>query len=254
MARVAILSLLDRGLLVSEDDKLHGKEGAERLVRRPLERAICDVFSTPRKANAIYGDPKFVEACDGLRHELEELRLLPDQTVRGNLRMLKLVCLGSLIGVAGTKIYVAISRGHFNILFLVLLTILSVWLVNRQIRSRRTELGDRAIEVVKNDFGYLRADPSRVHHGTTDYVMLIAVFGIAALAADDLAFASALFPRAMAASSASGGDWGGSSCSTSCGSVADTSTSGGGGSSCSSASSCGSSCGGGCGGGCGGCS
>jgi uncharacterized protein (TIGR04222 family) len=233
-ARVAIISLLDRGLLRAEGENLTAAPGNEGKVGRPLEREILRAFATSAKAATIFKHAGFGAACAGLRDELRRLGLLAGAGARLQIGLLRLVAVAVLAGVAITKIAVAIERGRSNFGFLVILGLIACIVTLGRASAQRTRRGDAYLEALQDRFAGLKDRAGTIKRGgaTHELVVLAAIFGMASLPAFALADAEALFPRAMQNAS------GGGSCGSSCGS-----------SSCG-GSSCG---GGGCGGGCGGC-
>jgi uncharacterized protein (TIGR04222 family) len=239
-ARVAILSLLDRGLLIAAGGLLTAVPGAAEQVHRPLEREVLRMFESPagpaliyRDAASIYRYAAFEKACEGLKSELAKLELIPDV----DLSLLRVGSLAALVGVAYAKVKIALDRGHYNIGFLVVLAIIaSIAMLARKTPSR-TRKGDAALDELRSNFAQLkeRAAEIELGGGSRDLALLAAIFGVTALAGEALARAQVLFPAAIKNQGAAGSSCGASSCGTS---------------SCSGGSSCG---GGGCGGGCGGC-
>jgi uncharacterized protein (TIGR04222 family) len=232
-ARVAIVSLLDRGLLKAAGEKLSAVLGAMKRVPRPLERAVLEAFTVSHKAASIFGDSGFRKACKGLRSELEKMGLIPDGTGRAWVVLVRFVLFVFLAGVGVAKIKIAVERGHFNVIFLVALTVVACIAMLKRKAPVRTRKGDKALEDLRTSFARLedRAEEIELGGASRDLVLLAAIFGLAALPAAARAEAIMLFPLTAQAA--------GGSCGSSCGS----------------SSSCGgSSCGGGgCGGGCGGC-
>jgi uncharacterized protein (TIGR04222 family) len=239
-ARVAIISLLDRGLLHRESEELIAEPGAGDKVHRPLERAILQVFADKEKASSIFKDAAFRSACVGLEAELSRLGLLPSLAGKSRILLLRLASMVLLVGVAFTKIKVAFERGHPNVGFLVILAFASVILMLGRKAPKQTRTGERLLRELRERFDHLksRADDIELGGVSRDLVLLAAIFGMAMLPELVLAQAEALFPRAVHSAGVAG-----SSCGSSCGTSCGTSSSCGG-------SSCG---GGGCGGGCGGC-
>lgn len=240
VARVVILSLLDRGLLVASGDELEAGPGVASKVRRPLERAVLEAFASKAKAASIFRDARFKLLTGGLSRELEQKGLLPDDRARGRILSLRLALAVLLAGTATAKIVVALQRGRHNLGFLVVMAAFSTLLLLVLAAPVRTRLGDSALESLRSAFSHLKDRAAQFQPGgaTTELVLLAAIFGIGALSGSALVQAETLFPTAMKAAQGGGTD-GGSSCGSSCGA---TSSCGG--------SSCG---GGGCGGGCGGC-
>ncbi len=235
-ARVAIMSLIDRGLLRVEGEKLTSNPGADNYARRAVERAIVRTFTMPRPASTIFADNFFRSVCGGLEAELQGLSLIPGYNSGLWTMVLRLFFAGVLLATAIIKISLAIDRGHDNVVFLVLLALGTAVPMLFRKRLVRTAFGDRVLKQLEQDYALLRARLSYVPSGgsTTELVMSAAVFGLTALPENNQALAQQLFPAAMNSTTSSSGGCGGTSCgSSSCGS-----------------SSCG---GGGCGGGCGGC-
>ena len=228
--RVAILSLIDRGLVTRlGDDRVQAAfltmpAGLQRTEQRLLE-SCKDV--TP--AHALVSDHSLkmtvLTECEG---QLAKVGLLPDANVKAARMTLLFSGVALLSAVAMIKILVALSRGRTNILFLGLACVIFIFLVYRVATPFRTRAGEAMLADLRTLFSALKvravsmAEPT----GGSDLALLAAVFGTASLPGSST---RKLFhdPR----QSSSGGSGG-------CGSGS---------------SSCGSSCGGGCGGGCGGC-
>jgi len=224
-ARIAVLSLIDRGLLAVTGDNLVNLSTAQSVAREPIERAIlarCAQSGTP--ATVILGEPAVERACASYRARLERLQLMPDAAMRAQRYRRFAIAAAILLGVALGKIVIAFGRGRYNVEFLVILTAIALGVVWFLVRRPRTHLGNRMLKDLKRLFRALRQRAATIRPGamTSDAMLLAAVFGISALPATG--FADFLRVYKKAASSGGG-----------CG------------------SSCGSGCGGGSGGGCGGC-
>jgi uncharacterized protein (TIGR04222 family) len=224
-ARIAVLSLIDRGLLTVRGDNLLNLSPVQSVIREPIERAIlgrCAQSGTP--ATAVLDDPAVERACAPYRAQLERLQLMPDAAMRAARYRWFAIAAAILLGIALGKIVIAFGRGRYNVEFLIILAVIGLGVVWFLVRRRRTHLGNRMVEDLRRLFGALRQRAATVRPGamTSDAMLLAAVFGISALPATG--FADFLRVYKKAASSGGG-----------CG------------------SSCGSGCGGGGGGGCGGC-
>ena len=236
-ARVATVSLVDRGLLEEgEDDTLKAKSG-EIGVRRPIEKALLALFRAPQKADVMFKAPSVEAACSEYDASLSRAGLLPDLDVRAQRRSLLGTALLILLGVAAIKIFVALGRGHTNIVILCIFALAFSGLAIKVVRRRRTRRGDMMVQDLRRLFGRLRDRSLTLAPGgaTADAALLAAVFGVAALPFTGFAYAHRLFRKSTSDSSG-----GGSSCGSSCGSSSSSCGGGGGGS--------GSGCGG-CGGG-----
>lgn len=233
--RIAVISLIDRGLIkVSENVLKVNNKSALSLARRPIEKAIIAKFETSNEAHEMYQDFSITAACAEYRTILTQHRLLSSDDVYDSRRPIFVVAFIFLNGLAATKIFIALQRGHHNIMFLIISAIVFSILLFKLYKKERTGLGDRVLTDLQNLFQRLRDRGLLLKAGgeTNEAALLAAVFGISALSVASFPYIEKLFPK-VSNTIASNGNY---SCGSSCGS------------SCS--SSCGSSCGGG---GCGGC-
>ncbi|MBV8935433.1 MAG: TIGR04222 domain-containing membrane protein, partial [Alphaproteobacteria bacterium] len=180
-ARIAVLSLTDRGLLAVNGDNLVNLGIAQSSVREPIERAIltrCAQSGTP--ATAILKDPAVERACAPYQARLERLQLVPDAAMRAQRYRWLAVAIAILLGIALGKIVVAFGRGKYNVQFLVILMALGLWVVLRMVRRRRTHLGSRMLNDLRRLFKALRQRAASIRPGamTSDAMLLAAVFGI----------------------------------------------------------------------------
>ena len=232
LLRVAIVTLIDRGLLIVNGTQIKRADNATTgSVRRAVEKALMEKFVTPGEATSVFNDPALKLACEPYQETLKRNLLLPDDSVtqaRLTRFMLAFLVLG---GVGGIKVLVALDRGRTNVFFLVFLTLFALVIAGKVSFPRLTARGNALLADVQTLYAGLKERASFIRPGgeTIEPMMLAAAFGVGALAGDGFAYTKTLFPRAQSSAHTS-------SCGSSCGS------SGG--------SSCG---GGGCGGGCGGC-
>ena len=236
--RVALVCLIDRGLLVATGTQIKraDKAGPDS-VRRPLEKAVMETYAKPGNASSIFDDLDLQAACAELKATLESSGLLPDESVAQARQVRTIVACCILGGVGAIKIIIALDRGRTNVGFLFILMIVAIAAACKLASPRLTTKGAAMLADIQTLYAGLKDRATSIRPGgaTIEVLMLAAAFGTGALAGDAFAYTRTLFPRPQSSSVAS---WGSSSCSSS------------GGSSCSSGSSCG---GGGCGGGCGGC-
>jgi len=220
-ARVAVLSLVDRGRLDIEGERIAARGSTAGLA--PIEAAIVDCCAAPATAPVLLGDRRVAMACDAYRAPLEELGLVPDRLMRDQRWLWFAIAAAVLLGIGLVKLYVALEHGRTNVGFLVLLMAFALWLLITAARRQRTALGDAVLSDLQRLFHGLRGQAARATEGgaTSDAMLLAAVFGLSALPSLAFGEIKRVFAKA---------DQGGSSCGSS--------SSGG--------------CGGG-GGGCGGC-
>ena len=224
--RVAVVSLVDRGLLRLVDDSVVVTPiGMETQVRKPVEQDLLKFCATPRKPKDLFASPAFSTAAE-YETVLRQHRLLPDDDVTKARRTLFTGALIVLLFFSVTKIVIALGRGHTNIRYLVFMTIGAWILASAAAFPRRTARGRQFLAELRNLFQSLRLRAAAIRPGgaNADLALAAAVFGMSALPYRDFGWVWNAFPK----SGSSAG------CGSSCGS-----------------SGCG---GGGCGGGgCGGC-
>lgn len=236
LLRVATISLINRGLLKVTGSSISvSSSHVADSVRNPLERELLLHFKGLKEASSVFSELQFTFSSEEYEHSLENLGLLPNQEVRVNRWRILGLALLVLWGVALVKIVVAISRGHTNLGFLILLAIMFGFVAFRLARPRLTLRGKAMLSDLRFLFSGLRSRSSATFT-SNDVALLAAVFGAAAIPLMVFPHARTLYPKAVAAGQ------GGSS--SSCGAVSCGSSGGDGGGGCG---------GGGCGGGCGGC-
>ena len=227
--RVATFSLLDRGLLEADGEKLQRKNGnAVGTVQRPIEKAILKFYAKPGESHEIFKDPEARRACESYAKTLKEQQMVADAGIYAKRMLPAVMALGLLTAITVAKVTIAYSQGRHNVGFLIALTVIfaiaavAIWF------RRRTARGAEMLTDLQSLFARLKTRSSALRAGgqTNEAALLAAVFGLSALSVAEFPFMEKLYP----AKSDSG---------SSCGSS----------SSCSSGSSCGGGCGGG---GCGG--
>lgn len=271
VTRAGIFSLIKRGLLsFSRQGKKVRIErtnaGPPRNSHGQIERRIYDWFDRPRESGEVFRGGGLAQSlrglCAGYEQALRRDQLLTPPSVKGGAWTVRLAGLAVIAGLGGYKLLVALSKGRFNVGFLVVLCVVAIVVLLAATRTPRISRRGRAhLERLRLAFerlkgggpsdawrGYEDASGALLSHGAAagqgataravdPSLVVLGVFGASALAAADYENYKAAFQR----SSAGTGD--ASSCGGGCGS-----------SDSSSGSDSGSSCGGGgCGGGCGGC-
>ncbi|HOX04878.1 MAG TPA: TIGR04222 domain-containing membrane protein [Planctomycetota bacterium] len=250
--RVATVSLIDRGLLKASNGEVLALEWSEAMVRRPLEKIVLTHFKTRNPACSIFEHPPLsvCAVCQQYQEELERLDLVPGADRRRARAIAITVALVVLLGTAAVKICVAVSRGHHNVIFLLVLAGIAIFSVRVVTRRPRTALGDRLLSELRRSFRGLRARARDLAAGgaSSEVVLLAALWGLAALPAIKFPFVKTAYPKAVKSGS-DGGSWTGG-CGSGCGGGGWGGLDIGGGGDGGGGGGCG---GGGCGGGCGGC-
>lgn len=230
--RVAMLALLDRGLLVASGSRVATAPGAEAgHVARPLERAVLSAAAVPVEESWVARSPACLAACGVMQDVLAEQGLVPDAAARRRRRTSAVWVAILLLGVGGTKIVVALHRGRTNVLILVILmVIVALATAKLLLGPRRTPRGSALLADLERLFGGLRDRASHLRKGgaTSELALLAGVFGLAAVPIGIMDSWTRVFAREVTQAGGCG--------SSGCGS-----------------SGCGGGGGGGCGGGCGGC-
>jgi uncharacterized protein (TIGR04222 family) len=251
--RVAVVSLVDRGMLVTGGHIIRRADHVTGdMAPRPIERAVLGKFGLRGDVASVLKGKNLKFVFRSYQDTLERAGLLPDGATRG--ARLKRLLLGlAALGIVGViKIQIGLSLER-PVGFLVVMMIVAIGAAAAFSFPRLTARGKATLEDITNLYSGLRTQINSFSPGggSAELAMFAAVFGVTALAATHFAYAEDLFRRKSRETSAFS-SWG-TSASSSCGS------SDGGSSSCGSSdggsSSCGSSDGGGgCGGGgCGGC-
>jgi uncharacterized protein (TIGR04222 family) len=213
--RIALFSLIDRGLLKSSGTEVVAEQQAKDVVRRPVEQSVVGFFSRPRQARDIFSDTAALASGGEYLRELASEGLTADMNTFEKRGAAALTALVLLTGVSLTKIGIALSRGRYNILFLVILTLIFVlWTISTW-RRERTGAGDEVLRRARQRFKPLKDRSESIRPGglTNDASFLAALFGLSALPSAYFPYLATLFPQAVTTSgdSYAGGCGGGSS-------------------------------------------
>jgi uncharacterized protein (TIGR04222 family) len=234
--RLAVLALIDRGLLIANNTWIErAAHATPKDTHYAIEAAVLRGVVTRTSVESILSDVWLKRECRPYRERLEAEGLLPNESTKSQRRRRFLLASMALAGVGLIKIAIGLSRDR-PVVFLFILMIAAVVVLAATSFSRLTARGRQVIDEIGAIYGGLKDRASDIHRGsdTSEMLMLEAVFGDTAPAPTEYAFAWTMFPQD--ASSSGGGD---------------SSSGGGGGDSSSGGGGCG---GGGCGGGgCGGC-
>lgn len=181
--RVVLFSLIDRGLLKASCDRVAAETNAGEMVRRPLEKAVAAFFANPRQVKDMFSDFGTVGAAKDYQQALVSEGLLAGPKVYIARMPSALVALFMLLGVSITKIISAVSRGHYNVLFLVILTLVFVVWTVAIWKKNRTGAGDQVLREAQRRFLSLKGRAKSVRPGgtTSDASFLAAVYGLSVL-------------------------------------------------------------------------
>jgi uncharacterized protein (TIGR04222 family) len=218
--RVVTVSLIDRGLLQSNDDQLvAANQNAVNIVHRPIEKALLQHFRFRANASSAFTSPAILSTCEEYKDTLQRLSLLPDESIQRARLWRFVIAVIVLTSVAALKILIALQRGRTNIFFLILLAVFFVFVAIRVHNPLRTRRGDALLADLRNLFSSLKARARMLRPGgeTADAALLMAVFGLDALPTASFPYAKRFQPKSTALSTSSCGSACGSSCGSSCG-------------------------------------
>src|SRR6185436_6449736 len=158
--RVALVSLIDRGLLTALTTQVEIAPPADPAVARlPIEKLLLEKFRRAGKAADIFTDSKLVAACEPFRLVLEEQGLLPTDPVRRMRTTVQMVATTLLLGTGGIKLLVALSRGRHNVIFLIVLMFIATAVAISLCAPRRTRAGDAFLEDLRALYAGLAVRP-----------------------------------------------------------------------------------------------
>lgn len=227
--RVAILSLVDRGLLVDDGQRLRVQGEPEGFVRRPVEQSLLRFFGQGRALDVddAAKDPRVRNALDAMRGELIELTLMHEPwDFSGNARA-PVMLAGLILLVATAATRMLWSGPPF--VFLFMLAAVLVLILLRIYAKRITALGRQKLGQLQVLFKRLKDRAGELRGGgqTNELALLAAVFGMSAVPTRLQAVADRLKPKrdggsgcgsgGCGSSSSDGGGCGGGGCGGGCG-------------------------------------
>ncbi len=258
LARTVLFNLLQKNLLEHAESKTLKRTAAATNISRlnSIETAAMGWIGNGRTNNEIFQSGGLTSQLEAFgrtyEHQLEQQQLLTDDQIKMKVAVVKWFAAASVAALGFYKVLATLSRGKYNVMFIVVLGVIGIVLVFLSGKLPRiSKLGKAYLARLQLTFENLKVHatppPSNVHlpaaetqssfNSIDPFLLSIGVFGGAALGGAVYESYNTIFQKSQKVHS--------SSCGAGCGDC---------GSSCSSSScsSC-SSCGGGCGG-CGGCS
>ena len=225
--RIATIALVDRGLLIAQDDILHTKNDvAVELVNRPIEKAVLKQYLTAGSADTIFSSSHVRAPCEEYRLALLQRGLIADDATFKQRMTPTILAVAILLLVTGTKIMIAFSQGRHNVIFLIILTVACCIGVFKAYDERISGRGTALLEDLKRLFSSLRRRVSTISPGgkTNEAALVAAVFGLSVLPASAFPFVNKLYPQrsdnsgsSCGSSSSDGGSCGGGGCGGGCG-------------------------------------
>ncbi len=248
VTRLVIFDLVQDGYLQINQDRI------ERSLNYPdpihlsaIEREAFDWFFAPRSVREVFQSSLPVNVqkhCTVYEQHLLNDQLLFPKTTKEIANRVAKTGMFIILGLGGYKLLIALLKGHFNVMLLILMGIISsIILAIISQPPRLSQRGQAYLKRLQQTFERFKTQvfPSTPDGTEFNILLPLALFGVDTLTGTPYAeFRDFFHPSGNAGISGGGSSYGGGS--SSCSSGSDS------GSSCSS-----SSCGGGCGGGCGGC-
>lgn len=234
VTRLAIFDLIQRGYLkVSETKRWWGGKD-QRLARpsnhpdprhlSPLEQKVFHFFSSSRTAADIFQSDSLLGDLKGLCADYEsglreERALCPFEVSEAAGRIGRAVAV-VLLGLGGYKLTVAVLKGHFNVMFLIIMCIGSLIGLALVCRPQRlSKLGRDYLKRLQGVFERQKPKAGATAAGVPDttLLLLVSLFGVGVLAETSYAYFSQMFRQSTAGSGAwsggcGGGCGGGSGC------------------------------------------
>lgn len=207
--RVAIVALIDRGLLTTNGDRLQTTElGRETAAAKGIERELLRLCESQPAVQELFRSPTVLAACGEYEERLQQQRFLLDEELRAQVLMIFLTGAALLVTVALVKTYLALDRGHSNVEFLLGCCLMAVVLGGVMLLRKRTARGNAFLREVRHLFRELRARAPQVQPGSSgaEAVMLASVFGVGVLTGTAFAWKDKLFPHAANSFASGGGD------------------------------------------------
>ena len=213
LIRIALFALTERKLLTIEDDTVSTTgQGADAVANSFEKQLLGNCRQRPSVTELLQARPLRILA-ESYASALERHGLLADKSEWRRRSPAFAAAMIVLLGAAGSKIAVAMWRGHSNVLFLILLGLFSAAACIAIFRIPRSRRGDLALEDLQTLFGALKGRAKRLaaRGATNEAIIVAATFGLRALP-------KALFPsahRLAESGKQSSSDCGGSGCSSS---------------------------------------
>ncbi|WP_426078173.1 TIGR04222 domain-containing membrane protein [Janthinobacterium sp. PSPC3-1] len=231
--KIAAIVLVDRGLLRADGPLLETTSADSlRFAGHDIERDVLRLYLGRQghsKELAVQADA--FPSCQAYLQSLTQQELLVGAPLLRRRERVTWVAHYVLLTVALVKAIIAVSTGHYNLLFLAIMT--AVFLLKlRGLRTRNTSFAaQRLLSDLRMLFSRLNMRSSRLQagNGSADMALLAAIFGIGALPLAVYPYLVDLYPlprqtysgdssSGSSGDSSSGGDGGGDSGGSSCGS------------------------------------
>lgn len=231
--KIAAIVLVDRGLLRADGPLLEtASADSLRFATHDIERDVLRLYlGRQGHSKELAAQADMLPACRAYQQTLTQQELLVGPPLLRRRERITWPAHWLLLTVAGVKAVIAISRQHYNLLFLALLLAIFL-LMLRGLRTQATSWSaQRLLTDLRMLFGRLNMRASRLQAGSNsaDMALLAAIFGLGALPPSMYAYVAELYPvprqgtgrdsssGGTGDSSSGGGDGGGDGGGSGCG-------------------------------------
>ncbi len=213
--KIAAIVLVDRGLLRADGPLLEtASADSLRFASHDIERDVLRLYlGRQGHSKELAAQAEMLPSCRAYQETLTQQELLVGPPLLRRRARITWPAHYLLLTVAAVKAVIAISRQHYNLLFLALL--LAVFLL--MLRGLRTQAiswsAQRLLTDLRMLFGRLNLRASRLQAGSSsaDMALLAAIFGLGALPLSVYAYVAQLYPVPRHSSDSSSGSTGDSS-------------------------------------------
>ena len=213
--KIAAIVLVDRGLLRADGPLLEtASADSLRFASHDIERDVLRLYlGRQGHSKELAAQADMLPSCRAYQDSLTQQELLVGPPLLRRRERITWPAHYLLLTVAAVKAVIAISRQHYNLLFLALL--LAIFLL--MLRGLRTQASSWSAQRLLTDlrmlFGRLNQRAARLQAGSSsaDMALLAAIFGLGALPLSVYAYVAELYPVPRHSSDSSSGGTGDSS-------------------------------------------
>ena len=178
--RVATLALVLRGLLQVKTSEFRTADPSEiDRAAVPIEKALLSTCREGASPAQILLNTGVRTAADHYHNRLVDAGLIPGEAAQTLRQRAVLIGIAVLVTVAAAKIMVALSTGHHNILFLIILAGVAAVLLFAKLNERLTRRGRAALRDLRTLFASMKSRSRTLPaNAVPEVTLLAAVFGV----------------------------------------------------------------------------
>ena len=213
--KIAAIVLVDRGLLRADGPLLEtASADSLRFASHDIERDVLRLYlGRQGHSKELAAQADMLPSCRAYQDSLTQQELLVGPPLLRRRERITWPAHYLLLTVAAVKAVIAISRQHYNLLFLALLLAIFLFML-RGLRTQATSWSaQRLLTDLRMLFGRLNQRAARLQAGSSsaDMALLAAIFGLGALPLSVYAYVAELYPVPRHSSDSSSGGTGDSS-------------------------------------------